>query len=270
MSLLLAGRRPKPYLALGNGVWVQPSASVTEVRTAGDQSYVLQTQTLHWQTFVPNTYRPGLPHPVWIGMTGTDEEGTDNQAQLGVGMGPWINSHLSTFPAIAVLLQYPAATQGDGRRSWAYPLVEKAIEVTSASYAVDPKRIAITGLSLGGLNCWELMNRTPTRFCAAVVCAGWIPPFGGISYTTGVEYATNAEAAAVVAAQVPTLPIWHFQGELDQTVTLARGQVIRDAFQPVNPNYIYDERAGWDHQATCENPYTMSSVYTWLLAQRRA
>jgi predicted peptidase len=61
-------------------------------------------------------------------------------------------------------------------RAWSDPAAEQAvtalIDRVIAAHAVDPRRILVTGYSLGGSGTWFLSSRHPDRYTAAIVLAG--------------------------------------------------------------------------------------------------
>jgi predicted peptidase len=51
--------------------------------------------------------------------------------------------------------------------------VVELIDALLASYPIDPQRLYLIGLSMGGFGVWELLSRWPERFAAAVpICGG--------------------------------------------------------------------------------------------------
>jgi predicted peptidase len=63
---------------------------------------------------------------------------------------------------------------------------------------IDPQRIYVTGLSMGGFGTWDLALRQPERFAAIVpVCGGASPKH---------------------AARLAKLPVWCFHGDKDNVV----------------------------------------------------
>lgn len=271
MSLIMIGaRRVRPRTTFGSGAWVAKSASITETRTQGVIGvYTLQTQSCGWQLFVPNTYRVGLPHGLAIGWHGSGERvgGSDPMA---VCMGAYVTTNAATYPLLVAVPQCPVPTQSDGGRSWVYAMTPAIIAATQAEYTVDPRRITLYGWSLGAFNAFELVVRHPTMFAGVLACAGYASLQALTENNVAVvSPATSAQAATVAAQAAGTVPVWHFEGANDGTVTPSLVADTKTAFQASDPNYTYDERAGWDHQATCANPFTLSAVHTWLAAQRR-
>jgi predicted peptidase len=67
-------------------------------------------------------------------------------------------------------------------------------------YPVDPKRIFVTGLSMGGYATWDLAMEYPNRFAG-------IAPVCGSSSKERIESLRN-------------VPVWAFHGALDKSVPL--------------------------------------------------
>eukprot|EP01047_Picozoa_sp_COSAG01_P107224 COSAG01_NODE_36257_length_520_cov_0.807601_2_plen_88_part_01 len=60
------------------------------------------------------------------------------------------------------------------RNRWWEPISLSAlIDAIEEKYNVDPKRIYLTGLSMGGFGTWDLASYSPERFAAiAPICGG--------------------------------------------------------------------------------------------------
>jgi predicted peptidase len=115
------------------------------------------------------------------------------------------------------------------------------------NYDVDPDRVYVTGLSLGGFGTWDLAAESPDRFAAAVPIASYGDPND--------------------AQRLKNLPIWAFQGSADPVPVQADKDCIaavRAAGGRVNltiyPGVGHDS---WDRT------YHNLNLYPWLLKQRR-
>ena len=85
-------------------------------------------------------------------------------------------------------------------------LVDNAIKHLN----VDPNRVYVTGLSMGGYGTWRLASAYPDRFAAAVpICGGGEPD--------------------TMASTLARVPIWAFHGAKDTVVPLAESQNMVDA-----------------------------------------
>ncbi len=60
--------------------------------------------------------------------------------------------------------------------NWSVPQNERAamalLDAAQRSYSVDPKKVVVTGFSMGGAGTWHLAETYPERFSAAIPMAG--------------------------------------------------------------------------------------------------
>ena len=74
------------------------------------------------------------------------------------------------FPFILVSPQCPSG------QWWTWPQLSAALshllDEVESTYAVDPERIYVTGLSMGGFGTWSLAIASPHRFAAIVPICG--------------------------------------------------------------------------------------------------
>jgi predicted peptidase len=125
--------------------------------------------------------------PLVLMLHGWNERGDDNSAQLRNGVAELLGREAAAlhFPCFYVVPQCSA------KRSWvevdmeaehhvipsepSIPLsaVVELIDALLASFPIDPQRLYLIGLSMGGFGVWELLSRWPERFAAAVpICGG--------------------------------------------------------------------------------------------------
>lgn len=88
------------------------------------------------------------------------------------GDGFMRNIFLPGLEALAPIMIAPDAPRG----TWTEPRAEEAVLALMAAvareFAVDPRRVAVVGFSLGAAGAWYLSARHPERFTAAIVMAG--------------------------------------------------------------------------------------------------
>jgi predicted peptidase len=118
---------------------------------------------------------------------------------------------------------------------------------------LDDKRIYVTGLSMGGYGTWEMLQRRPEFFAAAIpICGG---------------------GDKLQASNLTKIPIWAFHGTKDKAVPVIRTtdmyQAIRTATK-LNPLGIkmtlYENKGHLIWNETYDN----SEVIQWLLTQRKS
>jgi predicted esterase len=205
------------------------------------------------QLGLPNTYpylvalpdgydaEAGKPWPLILFLHGSGERG-DSLADVNANGLPKLIAQGRKFPAIVVSPQCP------DNNWWQTPDLSQLLDDVCAKYRVDPDRIYVTGLSMGGFGAWALALAEPDRFAAiAPICGGGDP---------------------LDAARLKNLPIWAFHGGKDDTVpnqlSIAMVKAVRaaggHAHLTIFPNDGHDS---WD------DAYNTEALYTWLLAQKR-
>lgn len=114
--------------------------------------------------------------------------------------------------------------------------------------AIDPSRIYLTGLSMGGFGAWDLLARRPEWFAAAVpICGG-----------------ADLETVNTVAP----IPIWAFHGARDTTVRPDRSRNMIAALWNVGSEPRYTEYSTAGHNAWT-SAYAEPELLPWLFSQRR-
>lgn len=207
-----------------------------------------QPHTLGYLLHLPANYQSDQRWPLILFLHGYGQSGDDVDAVRAQGIAR-IVSEQPDFPFIAVAPQCPWHT-------WWPELAEDLdvlLDQISSSYAVDPARIYLTGLSMGGFGTWYLGTTRPQRFAAiAPICGGgyWFHGF-----------------PQRVAALKDT-PVWAFHGAKDDVVPLAASQQLVDALQEAGGDVrltIYPEAAHDSWTETYNNP----ELYAWFLQHRR-
>jgi pimeloyl-ACP methyl ester carboxylesterase len=131
---------------------------------------------------------------------------------------------------------------------WSAPQLDLLLRNVQSQHHIDPDRVYVTGLSMGGYGAWELAAEYPTRFAAiAPVCGAGSPED---------------------ADRLKHLPTWIFHGQRDPVVPFARGTLMFEALKKAGGRVRFTPYPELGHDAwtrTYENP----DLYDWLLAQKR-
>ncbi|HJT57894.1 MAG TPA: prolyl oligopeptidase family serine peptidase [Ktedonobacteraceae bacterium] len=120
---------------------------------------------------------------------------------------------------------------------------------------IDPGRLYITGLSLGGYGVWDAIERWPNYFAAAIPIAG----------------AGDPSKAAVLK----NLPIWAFQGADDTVVPPSSSSDMVAAIEAAGGHPRYTEYTGaghtiWDYvYGTSGTSQNTPGVLPWLFSQKK-
>lgn len=148
---------------------------------------------------------------------------------------------------LGAIVASPQVPQGD---VWDPHLVKALTEELRASLRVDPDRVYLTGISMGGFGTWETALHYPDTYAAiAPICGG-----------TGVRF--------LLAERLKHLPIWIFHGALDTVVEPAHSQKMYDALKKVggNPRFtLYPDAKHDSWTVTYDDP----AFWSWLMAQKR-
>lgn len=206
--------------------------------------HVSVPHTIGYLESLPADYAsdPDKRWPLVIFLHGSGERGSDLKKVTKHGPTKMVEAGRE-FPFVLLSPQCPEGYWWDPAplNLWLDQVVEK--------YRVDPERIYLTGLSMGGGGTWRWAQRAPERFAAIVpVCGGGDPG---------------------QAAVLKDLPIWAFHGALDTAVPPAKSEEMIAAIKAAGgqprftlyPDVAHDSWVG---------AYADEEMWTWLLAQRRA
>ncbi len=208
---------------------------------------------------------PTTPRPLILFLHGAGESGRDNRLQINGN----IDNLLTAAKARGAFLYAPQTNIGWGDAtllSYAMTMIDRAI----AERSVDPTRLYVTGLSMGGGGVWNFLNQYPDRVAGGV-------PICAISPTS-----------SFLPANVVDEPIWAFHARNDGTVspTASRNVVNRllnEASQPLPAypalnnfaaNYQFDDSLLDLHYTEYRTGghgiwgqvYNTPAMYDWLFA----
>jgi predicted peptidase len=249
----------------------EPSAAKTDLTTLYEERSVSvadgsATVEFRYRLLRPASVaedgRDGQRYPLVVFLHGAGERGNDNLKQLKY-LPTWLaDSGLRQRHPCFVLAPQCRMDERWVDVSWAdskstpqpaTPTIDlaaatQALEETLAREAVDPARIYLTGLSMGGYGTWDLAARMPGRFAAILPICG-----GGDDR---------------VAARIAALPIWCFHGDADTAVPVDRSRTMIAAVKAAGGRPIYSELAGVGHDSWTP-AYRDRFVLDWLFSQRR-
>ena len=220
--------------------------------------------TMPYNLLLPDSYTAtGAKKPLILFLHGAGERGADNAIHVDRHIGGLIKETQSgAHQAVVVAPQCPlkqtwaGINANDAFGMGAYTrdlanvgptdqlqLAMKILDAVEAKYNIDPARVYITGLSMGGYGTWEAIARYPDRFAAAVPLSG------------GGDLAT--------AAALKDKPIWAFHGQTDFIVPPGGSTDMVNAIKEKNGGHL-NENAGtliYSHHPT-EGHGGWSTFYT--------
>lgn len=181
--------------------------------------HTTQSTTLPYYIFKPVNYNSRMHYPLVLCLHGSGERGDDPSAVKNNTMATvWArDSNQTRWPCFILVPQCPI------NGWWTYSDIELAVndilDSLMLEFSVDTNRLYITGLSMGGYGTWDMIERYPTKFAAAVPMSG-----GGDSSK---------------AALIKDIPIWNFHGALDHTVYVTESQKMIIALENAGDTAVY-------------------------------
>lgn len=234
----------------------QPPTADAPATTA--TGFLYKTITFNGETYaycvyVPPDYTPQRRWPVILFLHGSGERGSDGFLQTDVGIGRAIRRGYQRIPAIVVMPQCRP------NMAWTGPMAALAlrcVEETSRTYRLDPQRVYLTGLSLGGQGTWLLGAEFADRFAALVPICGF------------AELGESSGLAEKLAARLTDIPIWCFHGDADPAVPVRKSRELVEAIRRAGGQIKYTEYAGARHNVW-DRAYGDPQLWEWLFAQKR-
>lgn len=216
---------------------------------------------LPYRLLRPPMVEKGRTYPLVVFLHGAGERGTDNDKQLVHGV--------PLFAAPEVREKYPCflvAPQCPEKQRWVEVdwgldrhtlpkepgepgrLTLELIDKLLKDLPVDPKRVYVTGLSMGGFGAWDLVARRPELFAAAAVVCG------------GADEAT--------AEKVKHVPVWMFHGAKDTVVKPSRSRNMAAALEKAGGKPKLTEYPDVAHNSW-DPAYRDLKLYEWLFAHKK-
>lgn len=240
--------------------------SMVNVMKASEQDFEFKNfkqagSVLNYRLFKPKGFDESQTYSLVLTLHGSSLRGSDNKAQLKKNRGPMeLKAYIqkNKLNAIVVAPQCPAGERwvetpwyGDSHTmpEEANPTMTLTIAMMKSlieNLPVDPKKVYVTGLSLGGFGCWDIIQRETSMFAAAMpICGG---------------------GDTAQAKKLKNLPIWIFHGDSDYVVKTKRSRDMFKALKEVDAKVQYTEYPNTGHDsftATYNNP----KVLKWLFSQ---
>jgi len=218
---------------------------------------------LPYRLFVPADCGAGNPCGLLLFLHGAGERGTDNQAQLKNDALAWTarqaqagNPTVVVYPQCPGNAQWVDAPWSEGSYSVAKTAISKPMEAVMSllaalqqEFPIDPKRLLVTGPSMGGYGTFDIIARNPDMFAGALsLCGGGDPSQG---------------------QALRNLPIWIFHGDSDPAVPVRGSRQMVRALRDAGGAPNYTEVASGGHNMW-NIAYQDLKVLRWLLAQKKS
>jgi predicted peptidase len=242
------------------------TASLQQIQTGFlDRNVTVAGHAYHYQVYVPADYASKPSWPAILFLHGAGERGDDGLLQTNVGLAPAIRQNPSRYPAIVVFPQVPRDSQWVGTPA---DMAVAALQQTMREFHIDPNRVYLTGLSMGGHGTWYIAYRHPELFAAIVPICGWVREFSQFRGSMPVVAGDSAQVMPLLAQRLGKVPIWIFHGEVDQVVNVTGSREPAAALKAAGANVQYTELLGLNHNAW-DAAYGSDEFVRWLFAQHR-
>jgi poly(3-hydroxybutyrate) depolymerase len=225
------------------------AAASAATRDDFDYGNASDGSNLPFRYFVPPQYDGSTAMPVILFLHGSGERGSDNEAQLNNNANGAMrlldDDNLALQPVFMIAPQCPT----DGW--WSGGTLTSAISIIdqlSATYAIDPDRVYVTGLSMGGMGTWSAAVADPSRWAAAVPMSG------------------NGDTGP--ASTVASIPFWFFHANDDGTVNVSGSDTLVAALRDAGASTIYT-RYDFGGHGIWPVAYTHPLLFQWIVSQKR-
>lgn len=224
-----------------------PYSMVVQVETSDHQT---QTVQVNFLLYLPESYGqdPLQKWPLILFLHGRGERGNDLNLIKKHPLPKTLESQ-ADFPFIVISPQLSLESI-----TWATMVepLNALLDQIQKLYAVDPKRIYLTGLSMGGYGAWEFAARYPERFAAVAPIAGGYDGPGGVPENI---------------CELKQVPFWVFHGASDTIVPPSEAEVVVEALQACGGNVRNTLFPGADHESSFYQAYADPELYHWLAMQ---
>ena len=138
----------------------------------------------------------------------------------------------------------------------------EVLAVAERELGTDPRRVYLTGHSMGGHGAWHLAATFPDRFAAVGPSAGWVSFWsyaGAERYSAGtpieqiLNRATSPSDTLALARNYLHHGVYILHGEKDDNVPVAQARRMREALAEFHRDFVWHEQPGAGHWWNADN-----------------
>lgn len=221
-------------------------------RESSFEAEVTTRYALRYLVSLPPGYEGSTERaPVLLFLHGSGERGDDLEKVKAWGPPRLVEEDAGWRARMPFIVISPQCPEGE---RWDAGALLALLDHVESTYRVDPDRVYVTGLSMGGYGTWALADAAPERFAAvAPVCGGY--PYLGLA----------------APRRILELPVWAFHGDADDVVPVSETVEVIEALRAAGAP---EDRArmtiyeGVGHGSWIP-AYADEALWAWMLAQRR-
>jgi predicted esterase len=222
-----------------------PSAKKQEVKTVSITNSVARTSIQQYLAYTPKGYDANDKTKKWplvIFLHGSGERGTDINRVKTNGFPKLCMNNDTDYQFVMIS---PQLTPNIDWNTWH---LQAFFQEVVSLYNIDPSRIILTGLSLGGGGTWLWANDNPQNFAAIVPVCGW--------------------GAPSQACKLKNVAVWAFHGDKDTTVPTSSSVAMIDALKACGANPTLTLYPGVGHDSWSRT-YSNPEVVNWIMKQKK-
>ena len=227
------------------------------------------SDTLPYRILLPENYVPTKKYPVIFFLHGAGERGNDNEKQLVHGAKLFLTDSIrKNYPAIVVFPQcsersfwssvsfrFDSITKkrsfefsASAEPTIAMQLLLKLTDKVLKEFPINERQVYVMGLSMGGMGTFEIANRKPGLFAAAIpICGGGSP-----------------ETAPVLAK----VNWWVFHGAKDDVVLPIYSDIMVEALKKANASVKYTVYPDANHNSW-DATFAQPTLLSWLFSNKK-
>jgi predicted peptidase len=229
--------------------------------------------TMVYRLFIPSAYDSTHAYPLVVHLHHATQTGNDNRITIDTASLIWTEDDVQGTDPVFILT--PQVPTGEWWVNWFWgngnynmdevPISDamantiEIIEEILGEFFIDTNRVYVTGGSMGGFGCWDLITRRPDLFVAA------IPYLGG--------------GDPRKADRIAGMSIWAFHGALDDVVPVEATREMVDSLRAARARMgpdtsgelRYTEYPDVGHGDPCwkEKIYKDPDLRPWVLRQSK-
>ncbi len=210
--------------------------------------------------YLPPDYEkdPQGKWPLIFFLIGTGERGEDPLALAK--HGPW--NYICQKGPLPFIIVAPMLHVSNSFRSFPEGYLDGALDEALSEYRVDPKRIYLTGLSMGGEAAYRYALHRPEAFAALAAFAAFNPKYIPSTLQQGFKPFT------LPMERIKDLPVWAIHGANDPIVPLSAAQKTVNDLVQAGVKVKFTVLEGHDHDAWTD-VYNDPAFYDWLLQYKK-
>lgn len=216
-------------------------AQEVRVRSNTFQTQVVKKVEVGYALYHPSSKKEAKPLLVFL--HGSGEKGTD--IQKVIAFGPYAYAQENNLDA------YVLAPQCREDEHWEPESLHQLVQKVIKENNIDPRRVYLTGLSMGAWGAWNLAFAHPETFAALVPIAGFVD-----------------RIPLVESCKIRTIPTRIFHGLLDDVVPPDNSFEIYKKLKGCHPDIeltLFDD-ANHDSWSRVYNDH---AIYQWMFQQKQ-